>query len=565
MLQSEKRWQLPSPVSGHALPGDIPAPIVQVLIGRGIDTAEKLHLFLGTPHMLPYNPLRLSGMELALRRLYQAIERGEKVGIFGDFDVDGLTGTAIVAGGLKAFGVSYIPYLPHRVDEGHGLSAEAIRQLSQEGVSLIVTVDCGVTSVAEVNAAGGSGIDVIITDHHTPATGLPAASAIINPRISGNKYPFLELSGAGLAFKLVQGLFQYYGQPWDQSLLELAALGTIADLVPLVDENRFLVSQGLERLSRTQRPGLQALFRWSGVQPESINVEAASFQVIPRLNSSGRMGHAMDSFLLLTTESPEEAESLAERLEKLNQERRDLTERAFAAADQLVQGQSILPSILLVEDQTITPGVAGLVAGRLVERYRRPAIVMSSTSEDYVVASARSIPGFNLIEALTTCESLFVRYGGHAQAAGFTLLKERIPRLTERLTGIADERLSSQDLQPLLQIDAEIKLADLGKPLFQWLRQLEPFGPGNTQPTFLTRGAEIAETQFVGQQGQHMKLRVRDRGQEWTALAFNQAKPWVNPASGIDLVYAVTTDSWNGSERITLKILDARPPADGGQ
>jgi single-stranded-DNA-specific exonuclease len=528
------------------------------LIGRGIDTTEKLHLFLGTPHRLPYDPLRLSGMESALRRLYQAIGRGERVGIFGDFDVDGLTGTAIVAEGLKSFGVRYIPYLPHRVDEGHGLSAEAIRQLSQEGVSLIVTVDCGVTSVAEVNTARDAGIDVIITDHHTPAAGLPAASAIINPRTSGNEYPFLELSGAGLAFKLVQGLFQYYGQPWDQSLLELAALGTIADLVPLVDENRFLVSQGLEGLSRTQRPGLQALFRWSGVQPESINAEAASFQIIPRLNSSGRMGHAMDSFLLLTTDSPEEAESLAERLEKLNQERRVLTERAFAAADQLVQAQSSLPPLLLVEDQSITPGVAGLVAGRLVELYHRPAIVMSSTNEDHVVASARSIPGFNLIEALTACQDLFVRYGGHAQAAGFTLLKERIPLLTEQLMSIADERLSSQDLQPFLQIHAEVKLADLGRPLFQWLRQLEPFGSGNAQPAFLTRGAEIVDTRFVGQQGQRVRLRVREKGQEWTALAFNQAKTWVNPASGIDLVYSITTDSWNGSERITLKVLDSR-------
>jgi single-stranded-DNA-specific exonuclease len=277
------------------------------------------------------------------------------------------------------------------------------------------------------------------------------------------------------------------------------------------------------------------------------------------------MGHAMDSFLLLTTDSPEEAESLAERLEKLNQERRVLTERAFAAADQLVQAQSSLPPLLLVEDQSITPGVAGLVAGRLVELYHRPAIVMSSTNEDHVVASARSIPGFNLIEALTTCQDLFVRYGGHAQAAGFTLLKERIPLLTEQLMSIADERLSSQDLQPFLQIHAEVKLADLGRPLFQWLRQLEPFGSGNAQPAFLTRGAEIVDTRFVGQQGQHVRLRVRERGQEWTALAFNQAKTWVNPASGIDLVYSITTDSWNGSERITLKVLDSRPSADGNQ
>jgi single-stranded-DNA-specific exonuclease len=310
---------------------------------------------------------------------------------------------------------------------------------------------------------------------------------------------------------------------------------------------------------------LQALLRWSGVQPQSINAEAASFQVIPRLNSSGRMGHSMDSFLLLTTDSPGEAESLAERLEKLNQDRRELTERAFAASLELVQSASggSLPPILLVEDQSITPGVAGLVAGRLVELYHRPAVVMSSTNDDHVVASARSIPGFNLIEALTACESLFVRYGGHSQAAGFTLARERIPLLSEQLTCIADERLSAQDLRPSLQIDAEVKLAELGRPLFQWLRQLEPFGQGNTQPAFLTRGVEIVDTKFVGQQAQHVRLRVREKGAEWTALAFNQAKNWTSATSCLDLVYSIATDSWNGSERVTLKILDSRP-SEGG-
>ncbi|MEK7814897.1 MAG: single-stranded-DNA-specific exonuclease RecJ, partial [Chloroflexota bacterium] len=554
------------------MPEYLPPAVARVLVNRGIDTAAKLQLFLHPPHRLPYDPVRLPGMDQALQRLHQAVNRGEKVGIFGDFDVDGVTGTAIVAEGLRGMGLPVFPYLPHRVNEGHGLSVVAIQRLVEQGVSLIITVDCGTTAVAEVAGARELGADVIITDHHVPHDRLPEAAAVVNPRLPESNYPFLGLSGAGLGFKLVQGLYQFYGQPWDPSLLELAALGTIADLVPLVDENRFLVQQGLAALAQTGRPGLQALYRRAGVQPSAaggLSAETVAFQIAPRLNSPGRMEHAGDSYRLLTTQSQEEAEVLAEKLERLNQERRNLTEEAFAVARQQVLQHSTLPPILLVADPSFVPGITGVVAGRLVETFRRPAVVMA-LGDDRAMASGRSIPEFNIIEAFTACGHLLTRYGGHAQAAGFTLPAKNLPLLEAELTAIAQEALGSRDLRPTLSIDAEVKIADLlGEPL-SWLSSLEPFGMANPRPVFLTRRAQVLEAQGVGKSGQHLKLRVREGDSpdapsaggafgQYTALAFNQAHRWVANTPYLDLVYTLSAPTSRGDGDLTLKVLDFRP------
>ncbi len=558
MTLTEKKWLLPPAANSHQLPRDIPAPIAQALLNRGIDTAEKLSIFLDPPQQLPYNPMRIAGMDRALQRLFQAIKQKEHVGVFGDFDVDGITGTAIVTEGLQDLGVSVTPYLPHRVEEGHGLSHAAIRHLTEQGVSLIVTVDCGVTSVAEVAEANSLGTDVIITDHHLPPAEPPNAVAIINPKMEGSQYPFDGLCGAGIAFKLMQGLYQYHGQPWSPALLELAALGTIADLVPLLDENRFLVREGLTELALTQRPGLQALYRVAGIQPQALSAETVAFQIAPRLNSAGRMSHAKESLQLLTTRSESEAEELAQRLEGLNLERRTLTEEAFSAACSQVEQQDNLPPILLVGHPSITPGVAGLVAGRLVERHHRPAVVMASIDEEHVVASGRSIPQFNLVQAFDDCQDLFVRYGGHSQAAGFTLKKEKIPQLREQLTAVAQRTLSSIEDAPTLSVDAELNLAQLTPDLLHWLRQLEPFGVGNPQPKFLIRGLQVIEARNVGALGQHLRLRVRQDGHEGTALAFNQAERWAEGTSHIDIVSTISVDVWRGAETITLKVVDFR-------
>ena len=543
------------------MPSGLPPAIAQILARRGVRTAEELHLFLDPPQRLPYDPLRLAGMGPALSRIYQAVERRETVGIFGDFDVDGITGTAILAQAFEAFGLSVLPYLPHRMEEGHGLSAAAVRRLVDQGTTLIITVDTGVTALDEVAYARGLGADVIITDHHVPHSDLPDAVGVINPHLGGGTYPFFLLCGAGLAFKLAQGLYQFHGQPWDRSLLELAALGTIADLVPLVDENRYLVQEGLASLANTSRPGLQALFRLAGVQSGPLTAETVAFQISPRLNSPGRLGHAIDSFHLLTTASPSEGQALAEKLESLNRKRRDLTQAAMEAAARQVPQQAQpaeLPPVLMVSGPEITRGLAGLVAGRLAEEFQRPAVAMA-VEDDVIVGSGRSIPEVDIFQAFVGCEDLFVRFGGHSQAAGFTLPRDDLPLLEQRLTALVGEALPKRDLQPVLDIDVELGLDELDDGLRGWLSQLEPFGIGNPRPVFLTRRARVLEDRRVGADGQHVRLKVAQRGSQCTALAFNQSAKWNGGAPEVDLVYTLMLDRWQGVERTTLKVLDFRP------
>ena len=365
----------------------------------------------------------------------------------------------------------------------------------------------------------------------------------------------------GWAFKLVQGVYEFYRQPWDRSLLELAALGTIADLVPLLDENRYLVAEGLEEMAHTSRPGLQALYRRAGVLGDFLTTEIVSFQVTPRLNSAGRMGHALDSYRLLTTKSSEEAEALAEKLERLNQERRQSTDEAMAVAHQQVRSWSdsgTMPPMLLVSGSAITRGVAGLVAGRLAESFHRPAVAIS-IENDFVVGSGRSIPEFDIFEAFNGCQDLFVRFGGHSQAAGFTMAREKLPLLQERLNAVAEETLNSQESRPALSIDGEVRLDDLDGDALGWLSTLEPFGSGNPQPIFLTYRARVLEARYVGKTRQHLRLKVVGGQQQWTALAFNQAERWVDGTATVDLVYSVSKDHWQGEEQLTLKVLDFRP------
>ncbi len=560
---SARRWSLPQSVSDHSLPAELPQAAIKVLLGRGIDTAEKLRAFFDPPHRLPYDPLRLQGMEAALKRLYQAINQQEVVGIFGDFDLDGVTGTAIIVEGLEAFGVKVLPYLPLRSEEGHGLSNTAIDQMVSDGASLIVTVDCGVTSFDEVVYAKACGTDVIITDHHLPQGNLPDAAAIIDPKLPGDSYPFQSLCGAGLAFKLIQGLYQYCGQPWDRSLLELAALGTIADLVPLVDENRYLVQEGLLSLAQTKRPGLQSLFRKagllrSGVEQKPFTTETISFQVGPRLNSPGRLGHALDTYRLLTTKSPVEADSLADKLEDLNQRRRELTQDAMDFAFQQVHDRAAsadMPSFLIVKGPSITRGVAGLIAGRLAETYHRPAVAVS-VEEEFAVGSGRSIPEFDIFEAFSECQDLFVRFGGHSQAAGFTVEVAKLPALEERLAATATGFAGSGDLRQILTIDAEVEFVELGGEFPNWVFTLEPFGAANRQPVFLTRQAQVLEVRRVGKSAQHLNLRLGQGDHQWTALAFNQAERWIDGTPAVDLAYMVIKDNWRGVERTNLKVLD---------
>ena len=556
------RWLIPAEPDISGLPASVPGPVARLLVCRGINTASKLGHFLNPSH-LPHDPYLLPGMNKAVARLRLAVEDGERVGVFGDFDVDGITGTAIMAEGLDSLGARSIPYIPQRRDEGHGLSRGAIDSLIDSGATLIVTVDCGITDADEVSYARDRGVEVIITDHHLPPEGLPNAVACVNARLPGSEYPFDELCGAGLALKVIHGLHQSWHVPYDPALLELASLGSVADLVPLVDENRYLVSEGVARLKDTRRPGLLALYESARLSPENLNSETISFQIAPRLNAAGRMGDPIDSYRLLTTRSEDEATSLAQKLEGLNQQRRAVTEEAATLAVEIVESWDSLPALLVVAHENIPQGVAGLAASRLVERYRRPAAVLSMNG-DQAVASARSIPEFNIVEAIESTSDLLVRYGGHAQAAGFTIPVHLIGEVSDRLAAFADERLASLDLSPVLEIDVAAALPELTMDVYDWLTNLEPFGKGNRRPLFASRGVAVKEARFVGHSQQHLRLRVGQNGQEFTALAFNQAADWSAlggraAAHPLDIAYTLMLDSWQGRDSLALRVSRFRP------
>ena len=548
-------WSLPSDIDTSSLSGHVPQAIAQLLVKRGITTPQQLKAFLAPAHTLPYDPMRITGMETAIKRLYSAVKETERVGVFGDFDVDGITGTAIICEGLSALGVPVSPYLPHRVDEGHGLSNSAIDTLAAQGVTLIVTVDTGITSFEEVDYAKTLGVEVIITDHHIPHDGVPNAITSLNPKIPGGDYPFFELCGAGIGFKLIQGLYEFYGQPWDPGLLELAAMGTIADLVPLLDENRYLVQEGLRELANTRRPGLRALYNLARVDSGEITAETVSFQIAPRLNSAGRMGDPMDSYHLLTTTSPEEAGALTRKLESLNQERRSITEESYAIARQRVEDLGEIPPVIVISDERFLRGVAGLIAGRLVDRYRRPAVVIAMEGE-FSVASGRSIPEFNIAEAIESCGDLLVRFGGHSQAAGLTVATEAIPQLKSRLEAYSTDSLNTQDLVRQVEIDAVIGLEELDEAMIRWINDLEPYGPANPRPIFASMGVKVLENFHMGREQQHLRLRVETNGAQFTALAFNQADKWRPNTESVDMAFTVMNDSFRGKGAIALRLID---------
>ncbi len=555
-----KRWLLPPRPDGHRLASDLSVPAVQLLLSRGIGDDAALARFLDPPDV-PYSPDSLPGVDLAVPRLASAVNSGETVAVFGDFDVDGITGTAILCETLQRLGARVIPYLPDPVAEGHGMTPLAVERLISRGASLIVTVDSGVSNAAEVALANQQGTDVIITDHHVPPPQPPDAVAIVNPRMTGNRYPFPDLCGAGIAYKLAAALLRHLGQPDDPSLLELAALGTIADLVPLRDENRHIVRKGLDLLPFTTRPGLRALLRRVNLANRPIRAENVSFQIAPRLNASGRMAHPETSLNLLLTGDEREGEALTSQLEQYNARRRDLTTRSVDIAIEQVMASSPLPAIIISYDDAYTPGINGLVAGRLSELFNRPSISLARADPDHLVASARSSGDFSLINAISQCDDLLVRYGGHQAAAGFTVRNDLYAEVVDRLTGIANAQMGLFGPEPSLEIHAEGTLDELLSPsMAELCARLEPFGKDNPVPRYLTRQARVLNSGYVGANGQHLKLHVSSGSRSIDALAWNYPGEW-GGYDTVDLVFQLAEDSYRGERRNYLRVDDLRPAA----
>jgi single-stranded-DNA-specific exonuclease len=542
----------------------------QLLHNRGITDLPAAEAFLAWDESLLEDPLLLPDMGNAIARLQRALADGETIGIFGDFDADGITGTALLAEGLENLGGKVIPYLPHRVKEGHGLNSQAVDALHAQGVTLIVTVDCGITSPKEVAEAASLGIDTIITDHHTPLPEVPDALAIVNPKLAGSVYPFPNLAGVGLAFKLVQGLSEHLGRRWDESLLQLAAVGTVTDVTPLVGENRYIVAAGLRSMNAEPRPGLKELLRLGGQADAVLDTESISFVLGPRLNAPGRLEHAISSYNLLRASSQEEAIPLAQVLERLNRERRELTGKALdnvtSQIDSSLSAAEGNGHLLMLWSEEFTSGIVGLLASRLVDEHYRPAVVVALDG-DLGRGSARSIPEFNLASALEECRDMFIRFGGHPRAAGFVIHRENLPDLRDRLTAIARRELGHLSLQPTINIDANVRLTTLTGANFQFFQGLAPYGEGNPTPVFITKGVQVTDATRLGNQGQHLRLKLKHGGALWDAMAFGQGEAWhallseegQDKTGLLDVVYSVGLNQWNGRETMRMIIHDFRP------
>ena len=561
-----KKWHIqPSAPPDHlARFPDLPPLVVQILYNRGITEPHQVHAFLAG-EFREENPFRLKGMSEAVTRLREAIRAGEPIAIYGDFDVDGVTATALLVQVLTALGARVRPYIPHRVDEGYGLNCEALSQLASQGIRVVVTVDCGVRSVEEIVHGRRLGLDIIVTDHHTVPQELPPALAVINPRQPGCRYPFEDLAGVGLAFKLAQALLRVQrrvplpgqrAEVSEEELLDLVALGAVADMVPLVGENRTLVRRGLEVLNQARRVGLRSLMETAGVEPGGVDTETIGYVLGPRLNAAGRLDHAMASYRLLMSQTEEEAAELARDLEEKNRRRQQLTIEMLERARQEVVDRIPEAKLLFVAGSDYLAGIVGLVASKLTEEFYRPAVVVE-LGEEESRGSARSIPEFNIVAALDECQELLTKHGGHAMAAGFTVSNANLEPLRAQLEEIAARQLRDVELVPTLNIDVEVPLAEVNWATHALISELAPFGQDNPAPLLLSRGVAVREGRRVGEN--HLKLTLDDGRVVWDAIAFGQGA-WAEALpSRVDVVYSLEVNEWRQGERwLQLNVRDLR-------
>lgn len=575
-----KRWRVQAPIpSGVRAALHAYDPVLaQVLYNRGQDTPERARMFLEGSDDALHSPFLMRGMAEAVARIRQAIKRGELIAVYGDFDADGVTSTALLTQALQALGGRVCPYIPNRVDEGYGLNANALDQLKGEGARLVVTVDCGIRSLEEVAYGKRIGLDMIVTDHHSAGEELPDALAVLDPKVDARLradngmtgwYPEDMLAGVGVAYKLADALLRAEAAQTSRTpdfkledLLDLVALGTVADLAPLDRlENRELVRRGLAVLNRARRAGVYELSQVSGVEPGKIDTAAIGFMLAPRINAAGRLGSAMIAYDLLMADQPG-AGALALQLQELNERRQLLTMEAVEIARQRALGEGTVELPLIFDAGTeYIAGIVGLVAGRLCEEFFRPAVVIEQ-GEYESRGSCRSIPGFDITRALDECADLLVRHGGHAQAAGFTVRNENIDCLRERLADIAERKLGEQDLRPELIVDAEVPLGELTMGLARALQRLEPTGAGNRAPLFVARGLRVAEAKRVGKEAKHLRLRLTDGAHWMDAIAFKQGDWAERMPSEVDVAFHLEVNEWNGSSRLQLNVQDLRRSGD---
>jgi single-stranded-DNA-specific exonuclease len=536
----------------------ISSATASLLVARGVRTPDEATSWMA--HQLPHDPYLIPDIEQAVERLHRAVTTREPICFYGDYDVDGMTATSVYLSFFGSLGANVRAYVPHRQREGYGLNPGAVQRLHDEGVSLLVTSDCGTTSHREVALAKQLGMDVIVTDHHQTDEQMPPAVAVMNPHRIGARYPFRGLCSAALAYKVAQAYQMRHGEagiPLD-SLLDLVALATIADVVPLQDENRGFVREGLAQLSRGARCGIRALKQVAGVTRD-CTAETIAFKLAPRLNAAGRLDHAMLGVQLLTTESPAEAQRLADRLEQLNRERQKIEADMLSEAVAMVKEQELPPALVLASRRWHV-GVVGIAAARLVERYHRPTIVIAIDEKGIGKGSARTVGGIDLYYGLAACRDLVEAFGGHPSAAGVTVRESRLDEFRERFAGVVAEWTSGATTVPMLQVDAELQLAEVTTQLIQEIGALHPFGAGNPEPTFAVKGLDVMDARTVGEK--HLKMTVRQgRSLPFESIGFGMKsliERGIPARAPVDLAFIPELNHWNGYDRIQLRIRDVR-------
>ncbi len=563
---TKKRWRITdskmAQADGLAEQLGISRLLAQLLVNRGITEIAAAQEFLTPVLEHLHDPYLFNQMPLAVERIARAVQEQEQVLVYGDYDVDGITSVSLMIRVLaKLLPGKLLYYLPKRLEEGYGLHLDSIAKALNRGVKLIITVDCGITAVTEAAYLKEHGVDLIITDHHEPQAELPAAYAIINPKLPGCGYPFQQLAGVGVAFKLLQGVATRFPELQERLFknLDLVAFGTVADIVPLLAENRVLVKYGLEQLHQTENIGLQALIQSASLADKVINSGHIGFLLAPRINAAGRMGNPSIGVRLFLTGDPVQALDLAKELERENLNRQMIEGQVLAEAQRQVESDPSLQDEygMVLAGEGWHLGVIGIVASRLVEIYNKPVILIGLDGEEGR-GSGRSIPGFNLFIAIDHCKEHLIQFGGHEFAAGLSVTKAQIPEFRKAFQAYAKNHLTPEDLRPTLQIEGLIDLSSVTLDLAREIGKLAPCGPANPTPVFGCHSVKLVDYKGVGENGKHLKLRVSDRQVVRDGIGFNLGfvRPELASTQELDVAFSLEENTWNGSSQVQLNLKD---------
>lgn len=545
--------------------------LAELLAARGVESFEQARAFFRPSLDQLHDPFLMKDMDKAVERLRKAIEGREKILVYGDYDVDGTTAVALVYSFLNRFTANVDFYIPDRYDEGYGVSIKGIDWAAENGFSLIITLDCGIKAVEKTEYARAKGIDVIICDHHLADDTIPNAVAVLDPKREDCEYPFDDLSGCGVGFKLVQAYSARYGVPFETliPLLDLLVVSISSDLVTMVGENRVLAHFGLKVLNEDPRKGLLAMIRQSKLEPGHLTVDDIVFKIGPRINAAGRMESGRLAVDLLTATNDRDAERLGEQINDNNNERKNIDREITQQALEMVENGTCVVSdnVTIVYCPDWNKGVVGIVASRLVEAYYKPTVVLTK-SNGFVTGSARSIQGFDLYESIENCADLLENFGGHVYAAGLTMKEENLPEFAERMNKFVGEKLSSEQLVPIVEVDAKLSFSQITPKFSRLLRQFHPFGPGNANPVFVTEGVyDVGTGRKVGASGTHMKLELIQEDQPYhriPAIAFNMADcyDYIKEGNPFDVCYSIVENYYRGSSTTQLRIRDIKERED---